>query len=178
MTITQSQRTLRRRDAHAGPARATSAGARRFWVLEGTTDEQTEQMIALMSTRIRAAERIAADQSRRRRLRSWIFFALSLIFSAVIGWLAYQGGVLAGTEVDGSNAATTFNLLLFSSLGVMSASVVVLSYVNFRRSREMESALRLARERAVQELRLLTDRRNAAASVAPVHPRTPSEIAS
>lgn len=179
MTITHTVPPTRRRDAQHTRSRSRDA-ARTSWVLEGTADEQAAQMMELMTFRLRAADRAAAQQSRRRRIQALILFGSGLVFALVLGWIALQGGVLAGTEVDASAGATTLNLILFAVLGATAATVAGLSLYNLIRQRQLEDALLAARLRAYSEARSVAARRAlAAAQEAAIAPhRVDSELAS
>ncbi|MFJ4174702.1 hypothetical protein [Microbacterium sp. NPDC089696] len=160
MTITHP---TRRRDAQHMRARAGDI-TRTSWVLEGTADEQAAQMMELMALRPRVADRAAAQQSRRRRIQALLLFGTGIVFAVSLGWIALKGGVLAGTEVDGSAGATTFNLILFGILGITATAVAALSLYNLIRQRQLEDALNAARERAYHEARSIAARRALAAS--------------
>lgn len=144
-TTTTADRSQRRRDARAAEPVA-SGSSRATWRLEGDERDQVDQLISLVSQRLRSDRRAVEIARRRDNRRTWTWTVVGVAFAALLAGVALGGWRLADATANGPGTTVlTVTLAAFALLGLL---VLAFSIYSFIMQRVVARHLREAHDNA------------------------------
>ena len=154
MNTTTADHPQRRRDVRS-TVRPPQPPRPAPWRLEGTEKDQGDQLIYLVSQRLRSDRRAAEFARTRDSRRTWALSTISLLLALALAVLSFGGWQLMDRNMSGSTTIVLTMSLI--ALGALSALLLGFSLYTFRMHRVMDRDLREAHDetREAERMRMI-----------------------